>query len=137
MSTRLSGWIILVGATILYGGCAQTQRPQSSHPPAPAESDRLEAVTRGSESDPVAEQPPVESAKPASPSGGNSGAAPTTPAPSIPGVRTHVVQPGETLWGISQKYYGDGKGWHRIFSANRNRITDARDVPVGTKLIIP
>lgn len=127
----------LLSTAILMTSCAQTQKPPAAAVPTPADSDRLEAVTRDSNSERAEEQPPAESARPLPTAAADSGTAPTTPAPAIPGVRTHVVQPGETLWGISQKYYGDGKGWHRIFSANRNRIHDARDVPVGTKLIIP
>lgn len=70
-----------------------------------------------------------------SPSAGTSAAPPTDPAPGA--VRMHVVQRGETLWTISKRYYGNGREWRKIYAANRNRIKNPSDVPVGIKLIIP
>lgn len=32
---------------------------------------------------------------------------------------THVVAFGDTLWGISEKYYGDGSKYMKIFEANK------------------
>ena len=54
----------------------------------------------------------------------------------LPG-RVHVVQPGETLYSITTKYYGDGRQWRRILVANRNRLTDPKDLRTGMKLIVP
>lgn len=55
---------------------------------------------------------------------------------SAPG-RTHIVQSRETLYGLAQRYYGNKNQWRRIYYANRNRLTDPNDLPVGTRLIIP
>ena len=52
-------------------------------------------------------------------------------------IRTHSVGAYETLFQLAQRYYGDGKHWRRIFYANRNRINDPNNLPVGMKLIIP
>lgn len=49
--------------------------------------------------------------------GGGGGGAPAPP-------RTHRVVKGDTLWGISLKYYGKGTLWPRIFDANRDKIRD-------------
>lgn len=57
-------------------------------------------------------------------------------AGTVPG-RTHLVQPKETLYGLAQRYYGNKNQWRRIYLANRNRLTDPNNLPVGTKLIIP
>jgi nucleoid-associated protein YgaU len=38
---------------------------------------------------------------------------------SAVGSKTHVVQYGDTLWGISEKYYGDGSQYMKIFEANK------------------
>ena len=57
-------------------------------------------------------------------------------APDGPG-RIHIVQPGETLYSITAKYYGDGRQFRRIWVANRNRLADPKDLRVGMKLIIP
>lgn len=54
----------------------------------------------------------------------------------LPG-RVHIVQPGETLYSITTKYYGDGRQWRRILVANRNRLADPKDLRTGMKLIIP
>ncbi len=55
---------------------------------------------------------------------------------TLPG-RIHCVRPGETLFSITKTYYGDGKHWRKIFVANRHRIKDPGQLPVGMKLIIP
>jgi nucleoid-associated protein YgaU len=47
------------------------------------------------------------------------------------------VQRGDSLWKIAQKQYGDGRAWRKIYNANRGRIANPSDVPIGTKLIIP
>ena len=37
-------------------------------------------------------------------------------------IQTHHVGPGNTLWGISQKFYGDGSRYEVIFAANSTQI---------------
>ena len=39
-------------------------------------------------------------------------------------VRLVTVQPGNTLWGISRRSYGEGTLYVRVFEANRQRIRD-------------
>lgn len=51
--------------------------------------------------------------------------------------RIHIVRKGETLSGISYKYYGSAGKWRKIFEANRDLVKDANMVMPGTKLIIP
>lgn len=63
------------------------------------------------------------------------GARPAAPDPSL--ARTHRVGPDDTLYGLAQQYYGNGIHWRKIFYANRNRITNPKELPVGMKLIIP
>ena len=55
---------------------------------------------------------------------------------TMPG-RIHIVQRGDTLWNLAELYYGHGKHLHKIHVANRNRLKDPRELPVGMKLIIP
>lgn len=57
-------------------------------------------------------------------------------ATQIPG-RIHLVQPNDTLWTLSEKYYGNSRDWRKILVANRRRVTDPTNLPVGMKLIIP
>ncbi len=51
--------------------------------------------------------------------------------------RFHIVRKGETLSGISFRYYGSANKWQKILSANRDSIKDANKLSPGTKLIIP
>ncbi len=49
----------------------------------------------------------------------------------------HIVQSGDTLSGISQKYYGTANKWPNILEANRNVLKDPNKLQLGMKLIIP
>ena len=57
-------------------------------------------------------------------------ALPAEPEPTI-----HVVQRGDTMYGIAQKYYGSGLKWTVIRDANPG--VDPNKMAVGTKLTIP
>ena len=50
---------------------------------------------------------------------------------------SHLVKRGESLSGISYKYYGSANKWRKIYNANRNVIKNADKLKPGTKLIIP
>jgi nucleoid-associated protein YgaU len=66
-------------------------------------------------------EPPVRSVAPA--------------APAVP--RMHVVQKGDSLWKISEKYYKTGTHWRKIEAANKGRIQDINRLKINTKLVIP
>jgi nucleoid-associated protein YgaU len=51
--------------------------------------------------------------------------------------RTHVVEEGESLWGIAQQYYGNGALFTRIEEANKGRLGKGDALYVGAKLVIP
>ena len=51
--------------------------------------------------------------------------------------RIHIVAAGETLSGISLKYYGTISKWREIFEANPSRLNDANNLRPGTRLIVP
>lgn len=36
--------------------------------------------------------------------------------------KTHTIKAGDTLWGISKKYYGTGTKWQTIYKANKDII---------------
>jgi nucleoid-associated protein YgaU len=52
-------------------------------------------------------------------------------------VRTYVVQPGDTLYRISEKCYNDPNQWKKIREANSTRIGVDDRVRAGQILIIP
>jgi LysM repeat protein len=53
------------------------------------------------------------------------------------GDRTYVVQPGDTLFSISRKFYKSPKHWKEIRDANEKNIHDPKKLTVGQTLIIP
>lgn len=66
--------------------------------------------------------------------GGKQGPIPVTAEGST---RVHLVSKGETLSGISTKYYGTSRRWKGIYDANRNVVADVNGIRVGTALVIP
>jgi len=61
----------------------------------------------------------------------------SAPPPAPPRTLTHVVRSGETLSGISKKYYGTTANWRAILDANANVVREPRDLRPGMKLVIP
>lgn len=52
--------------------------------------------------------------------------------------QTYVTQPGDSLWSIAQRFYGDGAQWQAIYSANRQSIgEDSNVIHAGVALTIP
>jgi len=51
--------------------------------------------------------------------------------------RTHMVAKGDTLYAISQRYYGKGTRYRDIFEANREVLSNERALRVGMTLVIP
>lgn len=49
----------------------------------------------------------------------------------------HIVQPGEGLWQIAERYYGDGNKYVEIYEANRDVMRSIEDIRVGMRLRIP
>ncbi len=61
---------------------------------------------------------------------------PTIPA-EFQGKDTHVVEPGDSLYTIAAKYYGDAGLWRHILDANKERMPDENRLSVGDVLVIP
>jgi nucleoid-associated protein YgaU len=65
------------------------------------------------------------------------------PAPTPPRVdnrvteKTHTVVRGDTLWGISARYLGNGARFNEIFELNRNIISNPNLIHIGWVLRIP
>jgi hypothetical protein len=56
---------------------------------------------------------------------------------TIPTVRRHTVQAGDSLIGLAEKYYGDRDKSELIFQANREVLQNADELAPGTRLVIP
>jgi nucleoid-associated protein YgaU len=110
------GFCLALIGLLAAGGCGPD--PKATTQPAPRIADRV-AATEGRSS---ASDPQVTDDR--------------SDINALPG-RIHIVQPGETLYSITAKYYGDGRQWRRILVANRNRLADPKDLRTGMKLIIP
>jgi len=61
------------------------------------------------------------------------------PAPSVnpKSNGTHIVQPGDTLWAIAKKYYGNGNLYTKIVNANKDKIKNPNLIFPGQQLVIP
>ena len=50
---------------------------------------------------------------------------------------THVVKPGETLWSLAARYYGDGHQWQELARRNKLATEGPGPLQVGMKLTVP
>ncbi len=78
----------------------------------------------------------AKSGVPAAPLVSSPAPVPSAATPALP-TPVHVVQAGENLATISSRYYGTPSKWQAIFNANRDRVADANNIRVGTRLDIP
>ncbi|MEX2212859.1 MAG: LysM peptidoglycan-binding domain-containing protein [Phycisphaeraceae bacterium] len=71
--------------------------------------------------------------------GGNGAGNTAQPPARQPEPIVHFVQPGERLWSIAERYYGNGKYWTIISQSNADKMVDARQgiVRDGVRLVIP
>lgn len=56
---------------------------------------------------------------------------------SVSGEQTYVIRPGDTLTGISMRFFGTTQRFQRIYDRNRDRLRSENDLRVGTEIIIP
>ena len=52
-------------------------------------------------------------------------------------MRTYVVQPGDTLFRVAEKFYGDSTKWRKIRDANRTRIDPDGRIRAGQIISVP
>ena len=57
--------------------------------------------------------------------------------PATPAARSYTVQPGDTLYGISQRYWGNGEYWPALYQANRSKISNPNLIYAGQVVTIP
>jgi soluble lytic murein transglycosylase-like protein len=51
--------------------------------------------------------------------------------------QVYVVQTGDSLWSIAQRFYGNPLLWSRIYYANQSQIPDPNLISIGQALTIP
>jgi len=64
-------------------------------------------------------------------------AEPSEPVSPALAQQTYTMKPGDTLYTLARRFYGDGKLWTKIHEANKDKVRDVYDIPVGTVLTIP
>lgn len=62
---------------------------------------------------------------------------PSTTPPPAPQATYYTVVKGDTLWGISKRFYGNGVFWQRIYNANRDQIGNPNLIYPGQRFVIP
>ncbi len=62
---------------------------------------------------------------------------PPPPAPAAAQMTTYTVRPGDTLYNIAAKLYGDRAAWQKLYEANRAVIPDPTRLRVGVTLTVP
>ena len=54
-----------------------------------------------------------------------------------PAGRVHVVEDGDSLWTIAERYYGSGVRYLEIFDANRDVLQSPDALTLGVSLRVP
>jgi len=131
---RAYTWILVAVLALGVVGCEQKRKEEElpqidpaeldastpSPGPMPAKTEAGESGTPAVEVETPPTPPPATTAKP---TGG-------TP-------ETYTMKRGDTLYSLAKRFYGDGKLWPRIADANKGKVRDVTDIPVGTVLTIP
>ena len=60
-----------------------------------------------------------------------------SPTPPVISPRTYLVLPGDSLWSISIKFYGQGYYWTKIYQANLDKIKNPTFIFPFMRLLIP
>jgi len=109
-----------------------------------ASADPASAAASAKPPKPAAQEPvtekPAEAEKPGGQDVAKAEPAAKAPEPETESVkdatRLHEIKPGETLWSISQRYYGKGDEFGRLIRANEG-IADPNVIFPGQKLVVP
>ena len=107
---------------VLYAadGPAWSSKTETADPPPPAPEAEAPEVAPAAEEAPA----PAPEAEPAAP-----------PPPAPPAVQTYTVVSGDTLWAISERFYGDGSKYQVI--ADASGVSNPDLIHPGQVLTIP
>jgi nucleoid-associated protein YgaU len=114
---------------VLYAakGAVWSSKTDTTEPPPPAEAEAPEPEVAPAAVEEPAPAPPAPEAAPAPP--------PPPPPPPPPAPRTYTVVSGDTLWAISERFYGDGSKYQRI--ADASGVSNPDLIHPGQVLTIP
>jgi nucleoid-associated protein YgaU len=62
---------------------------------------------------------------------------PTRRVAARPTSRQHTVEEGDSLYGLAERYYGDGDRFTELYQANKAVLKRPDRLEVGTVLVIP
>ncbi|MCX7806198.1 MAG: LysM peptidoglycan-binding domain-containing protein [Planctomycetota bacterium] len=129
-------------AGVVPGGASAMPRPGQAAtsppagPPLPAAPAGVRARDAAARSAPGSDPATTPAGIPTAVAGlGATGANPPAGTPASDSGKTHTVAKGDTLAGLSRKYYGDEKHWKRIADANPD--ADPARLKTGAVLKIP
>lgn len=105
---------------------------QPAYVPPPVTTEESPLVL-ASETPPTVTVAPVQTAPPETNDRPQLRSKPTPP----PANRTHVVKKGDTLFNISQRYYGTPSKWRTIYDANRDQLPSQNALKLNMELKIP
>ena len=121
----------------------EAPQPAPVAPPAAASTTAPEEDSPEAEPSPILHAPMLASPPAAAP-GITSPVSrqPTVPSrptsPVAAAGRRHVVGPGDTLYSLAQKYYGNRSKWRDIYNANRETLrTEGDKLRIGMELNLP
>ena len=115
---------------VLYAGheAAWSSKTDTKEPPPPEPEAAAEEVAPAAAEEPAPPPPAPEPEVAAAPP-------PPPPPPPPPAPRTYTVVSGDTLWAISERFYGDGSRYQQI--ANASGISNPDLIHPGQVLTIP
>jgi len=118
---------------------SREEPPAPVQPAAAPDNSAIELTVRHDRVPSRTEQPTVaEPTVPPTPAGVASGPTQVEDATTTPGEgRTYTVQPGDTLYGIARRFYGNGNRWKDILAANPETVPNERALHPGAVLVIP
>lgn len=123
------GWGLtaaLVLAAFLAGAAGMAAWQQTQPPPATAL-----AARAGQPAAP----PPAPTASAPTPASPDSPAAVEASALVVSGGQEYTVRPGDSLWGLARRFYGQGRAWGHIAQHNPDQVREP--LAVGSRLVIP
>lgn len=121
----VSGLLLAVIALLALPAGAHASPPAASPAPASAPSANVQPARPERAPEPLAVTSAVVATKPAS---ARDSARPVT----------HQVQRGDDLWSLAERYYGQGRDWRKIATANPDVLTGGPDqLQPGWRLVIP